>query len=59
MNTRYVWNQGWRGERKIIYTGNMPKSQTRYMKFLNRFKVLTAGATFVMVVKILVLMFGV
>lgn len=58
MNNNYVWNRSF-SDRKIIYTGSGSKTQTRYMKNLNRFKVLVTGATFVMVVKIIVLMFGV
>jgi len=57
--TAYVWDKRF-SDRKIIYTGNRGvKFQTRYMKFLSLFNKLTAGATFVMVVKVLVMVFGV
>jgi hypothetical protein len=56
----YVWNQGWRGNRKITYTGNRGrKYRSRYVKFLGFCNKLLAGATFVIVVKVLVMMFGV
>jgi len=56
--TAYVWNRQF-SNRKIIYTGKMAKTQTRYMKFLSLIQKLVAGATFVVVVKVLVMMFGV
>jgi hypothetical protein len=57
---QYVWNQGWRGDREIIYTGGRGiKYRSRYMKFLSFFNKLTAGATLVVVAKILVMVFGV
>lgn len=52
----YVWEK--RQNRNIVFTGGHQKS-TRYMKFLTGFNKLVAGATFVMVVKILVMVFGV
>lgn len=52
----YVWEK--RQNRNIVFTGGHQKS-TRYMKFLSVLNKLVAGATFVMVVKVLVMMFGV
>jgi len=57
--TNYVWNRQF-SNRKIIYTGNRSKQyRSRYMKFLSLIQKLVAGATFVVVVKVLVMMFGV
>lgn len=56
----YVWNQGWKTNREIIYTGNRGvKYQSRYVKFLSLSNKLLAGATLVVVVKVLVMVFGV
>ena len=57
--TNYVWNKRFR-DRKITYTGNRGrKYQSRYVKFLSFSNKLLAGATFVVVVKVLVMAFGV
>ncbi len=52
----YVWER--QVKRNIVFTGGYKKN-TRYMKFLNGFSKIVAGATFVMVVKVLVMVFGV
>jgi hypothetical protein len=58
-NNAYVWNRAY-SNRKITYTGNRGlKFQSRYVKTLSFFNKLLAGATFVVVVKVLVMMFGV
>jgi hypothetical protein len=47
-----------RSGRNIVFTGNY-KGNTRYIKFLSFSNKLLAGATFVVVVKVLVMVFGV
>ncbi len=52
----YVWEK--KVSRNIVFTGGYKKN-TRYMKFLSFLNKLVAGATFVVVVKVLVMVFGV
>lgn len=52
----YVWER--QVKRNIVFTGGYKKN-SRYMKFLSVLNKMVMAGTFVMVVKVLVMVFGV